>query len=100
MTTYLTRTDEARNMARFYTMHVQATLFGEWSLVREWGRIGRAGQVRATPYPSPAEAEAAGWVLSRREVDDAGLSRAHPGVDAAGFLQRLAGAGLLAQAAS
>ncbi|MDT8265638.1 hypothetical protein RQ832_20475, partial [Roseomonas sp. DSM 102946] len=49
---------------------------------------------------SPAEAEAAGWVLSRREVDEAGLSRAHPGVDAAGFLQRLAGAGLLAQAAS
>lgn len=56
---YLTRTDEARNMARYYLMSVQATLFGEWSLVREWGRIGRAGQVRATAYIEQAEAEAA-----------------------------------------
>ena len=56
---YLTRVDPDRNMARYYAMSVQGTLFGEWSLVREWGRIGRGGQVRATPYPTPAEAEAA-----------------------------------------
>ena len=56
---YLTRVDDARNMRRFYRLDVQATLFGEFALVREWGRIGRGGQVRSTPYPSPAEAEAA-----------------------------------------
>lgn len=56
---YLTRTDAARNMARFYRLDVQATLFGEFALVREWGRIGRAGQVRSTPYPTPAAAAAA-----------------------------------------
>jgi predicted DNA-binding WGR domain protein len=56
---YLTRTDATRNMARYYLMSVQATLFGEWSLVREWGRIGRAGQVRATTYPKRTEAEQA-----------------------------------------
>ena len=56
---YLTRTDETRNMARYYLMSVQATLFGEWSLVREWGRIGRAGQVRASTYPRQSEAEEA-----------------------------------------
>ncbi|WP_281806924.1 WGR domain-containing protein [Methylocystis echinoides] len=27
--------------------------------MREWGRIGRPGRVRSTPYPSPAEALAA-----------------------------------------
>lgn len=52
----LRRIDSARNMARYYTMSVQPTLFGEWSLVREWGRINCGGQLRATPYPTPAEA--------------------------------------------
>jgi predicted DNA-binding WGR domain protein len=33
-------------MARFYKLDVQPTLFGEWTLVREWGRIGRPGTVR------------------------------------------------------
>lgn len=54
---YLTRTDASQNMARYYLMSVEATLFGEWSLVREWGRIGRAGQVRSNTYPGQAEAE-------------------------------------------
>lgn len=56
---YLTHVDAGQNMARFYTMSLQPTLFGEWSLVREWGRIGRGGQVKATPYSAKAEAEAA-----------------------------------------
>lgn len=56
---YLIRTDQSQNIARFYAMSLQATLFGEWSLVREWGRIGRAGQVRLTAYEAHADAEAA-----------------------------------------
>jgi predicted DNA-binding WGR domain protein len=56
---YLTRIDPGQNMARFYSMSLQPNLFGEWSLVREWGRIGRGGQVKATPYPARAEAEGA-----------------------------------------
>ena len=56
---YLTRSDATQNMARYYSMSLQATLFGEWSLVREWGRIGRGGQVKATPYPARSEAEEA-----------------------------------------
>lgn len=46
-------------MARFYRMDVQADLFGEWCFVREWGRIGRAGQTRQAVYESEAEARAA-----------------------------------------
>lgn len=42
----LTRIDDRRNMARFYKLDVQPTLFDEWSFVREWGSIGRGGTVR------------------------------------------------------
>jgi predicted DNA-binding WGR domain protein len=41
----LTRLDERKNVARFYKLDVQPTLFGGWSFVKEWGRIGRAGRV-------------------------------------------------------
>ncbi|MCP4781752.1 MAG: WGR domain-containing protein [Hyphomicrobium sp.] len=34
-------------MARFYAMSVQPNLFGQWSLLREWGRIGSAGPTSA-----------------------------------------------------
>jgi predicted DNA-binding WGR domain protein len=43
----LTRIDIQRNMARFYKLDIQPTLFGEWTFIREWGRIDRAGTVRS-----------------------------------------------------
>jgi predicted DNA-binding WGR domain protein len=55
----LTRVDQAQNMARFYVLDIQPTLFGEIALVREWGRIGSAGRVQSIPYPSETEAQAA-----------------------------------------
>jgi predicted DNA-binding WGR domain protein len=55
----LYRIDDAKRMHRYYRMDVQPDLFGEWCLMREWGRIGRAGQLRSVPYPTPVEAEAA-----------------------------------------
>jgi predicted DNA-binding WGR domain protein len=61
---YLTHTDPARNMARFYVMSLQVTLFAECSLIREWGRIGRGGQVKATVFSTTEAAQAA---LSRIE---------------------------------
>ena len=36
-------------MHRYYRMDVQPDLFGEWCLMREWGRIGSAGQTRHSP---------------------------------------------------
>ncbi|WP_407114748.1 WGR domain-containing protein [Bradyrhizobium sp. LMG 9283] len=39
----LTRIDNHRNMARFYRLDIQPTLFGECSLAMEWGRIGGRG---------------------------------------------------------
>ena len=65
---YLTRVDTGKNMARFYAVSLQPTLFGEWSLVREWGRIGRGGQVKATVYPARVEAEQALQKLQSAKV--------------------------------
>ena len=47
----LFRTDPAQNMSRFYHMDVQPDLFGAWCFVREWGRIGRAGQLLKPSFP-------------------------------------------------
>lgn len=47
---------------------------------------------------SPAEAEAAGWLLGRPDVTAADLRKAHPGVDAEALLGKLRDAGVLVAA--
>jgi hypothetical protein len=42
----LHKRDPKRNQYRYYSLDVQPHLFGGWSLIREWGRIGRPSQVR------------------------------------------------------
>lgn len=56
---YLHRIDRALNMHRFYSMTIQPTLFGEASLIRNWGRIGTQGQTMIQTFPTPAEASSA-----------------------------------------
>ncbi|MFB9952545.1 WGR domain-containing protein [Rhizobium puerariae] len=41
---YVERTDPAKNMARYYAMAIEQTMFGEACLTRRWGRIGKRGQ--------------------------------------------------------
>jgi len=41
---YVERTEPSRNMARYYAMSIEPTLFGTACLTRRWGRIGRMGQ--------------------------------------------------------
>jgi len=55
----LYRIDPAKRMHRYYRIDVQPDLFGEWCLMREWGRIGRSGQVHVAPYPTESEARTA-----------------------------------------
>jgi predicted DNA-binding WGR domain protein len=43
---HLTRSKLSGNVRCFYAMHLTQTLFGEWALVAEWGRIGSPGTVR------------------------------------------------------
>jgi predicted DNA-binding WGR domain protein len=40
----LGRRDPDANMARFYVLPIEVSLFGDAALNREWGRIGTAGQ--------------------------------------------------------
>ena len=56
---HLHKCDPDRNMARFYRVDVQPTLFGEASVVRSWGRIGTAGRTALETCPTPEAAEAA-----------------------------------------
>lgn len=40
MMIYLEKVCADHGMRRFYRASVAPTLFGEWALIREWGRIG------------------------------------------------------------
>ena len=56
----LEKINHLKRQRRFYVMHVTRTLFDEWCLVREWGRIGNSGGQSLVEYlPSEAEALAA-----------------------------------------
>lgn len=46
-----------KRQRRFYTLSVVKTLFDEWCLIREWGRIGSKGGQRMVDY-FMSEAEA------------------------------------------
>ncbi|MDD5463357.1 MAG: WGR domain-containing protein [Methylococcales bacterium] len=68
---YLIRHDLDKNMHRFYQMYVSPGIFGDWSLVREWGRAGSPGTVRKDWFDSEEEALEAGQklkLLRRREA--------------------------------
>ncbi|SDR64165.1 WGR domain-containing protein, predicted DNA-binding domain in MolR [Rhizobiales bacterium GAS113] len=56
----LERRDESCNMARYYVLSVEPTLFGDVALVRQWGRIGSLGRRRLDLH---ADDEAAGEAL-------------------------------------
>lgn len=47
---HLTRCNPDLNMARFYMIALEPTLFGEVALVRTWGRIGTRGQIRMETF--------------------------------------------------
>lgn len=49
---HLSRQDPDRNMARFYALELERDLFGDWVVVRYWGRIGTRGQSLRNSFPS------------------------------------------------
>lgn len=58
---YLERRDAGRNMARFYALSIEETLFGQTCLVRRWGRIGTTG--RMVQHSFDGEGDAVGLFL-------------------------------------
>ena len=52
----LHRVDPSVNMARFYALSLENSLFGDILLVRRWGRIGTHGRMRFDWFDSAADA--------------------------------------------
>jgi len=53
---YIERRDPGRNMARFYALSIEETLFGQARLVRRWGRIGTIGRTVQHSFDHEGEA--------------------------------------------
>ena len=56
---FFTRIDAAKNIRRFWLSVVTPTMFGGWSVLREWGRIGSPGRVQFRTFDSEEEAQRA-----------------------------------------
>lgn len=65
---FLRRIDGARNMARFYVLSLQPTLFGEMSLVRLWGRIGTRGRQKVHFFEDCRQAASEQSRLAGRKI--------------------------------
>ncbi|PVB60434.1 hypothetical protein DCO57_17615 [Labrenzia sp. 011] len=55
---FLTRIDPHRNMARFYVLSIEPTLFGDYAVQRRWGRLGTLGRLRSDLFPDLVSAHA------------------------------------------
>lgn len=53
---YVERIDRTKNMARYYALSIQPSLFGQTSLVRSWGRIGTYGKSKIHLFDDESEA--------------------------------------------
>lgn len=54
----LTRLDPDRNMARFYVLSIEPTLFGDFAVHRNWGRLGTSGRSRLDLFANASAANA------------------------------------------
>jgi len=64
---FMRRVDPERNMARFYILSIQPSLFGDIALVREWGRIETRGRARIYLYEREEDAEDARDLIAMRK---------------------------------
>jgi predicted DNA-binding WGR domain protein len=60
----------------FYVVRLAPTLFGEWTLMREWGRIGSPGTVRTTSFAQQQEAQKAEQRAIKRRLSNGYTERA------------------------
>ena len=61
----LHRIDPERRAGRFYSLMIERDLFGNITLVRNWGRIGTNGQEMVEPFATEIEAGQALEALAR-----------------------------------
>jgi len=63
----LTHSIPDANRHRFYLLRTLPTLFGEWVLLREWGRIGSPGRVRRDCHTTESDAISALAKLAKQK---------------------------------
>jgi predicted DNA-binding WGR domain protein len=64
----LHKCDPSCNMARYYVLSIEPSLFGDTTLIREWGRIGRSVHRWIELYKNQAGAMEAleAWLQRKR----------------------------------
>lgn len=67
--TYLTLHNADSNKHRFYQMFLVLGIFGDWGLVREWGRIGSGGQIRSDWFETEEQALNAGLKIRKSKIN-------------------------------
>ena len=65
---YLLKIVPEANQKRFYAMTAIPTLFGEWAVMREWGRIGSPGTVRMDFHDDEGQAVTALAEIAQKKV--------------------------------
>ena len=73
---YIERTQPAKNMARFYALSIEPSLFGKTSLVRRWGRIGTTGCEKIHLFENEADAVTLFLAVARQKRDRGYMPRA------------------------
>ena len=67
----LERVDPARNIARYYVLSIEPTLFAKHTLIRRWGRIGCLGRERLQFFGSEdasrAQVTLETWLTRKRK---------------------------------
>ncbi len=79
----LERVDPVRNIARYYVLSIEPTLFAKHTLIRRWGRIGSLGRERFQFFlgddVSQAQVTLETWLARKRKRGYAPRSGpAHP----------------------
>ncbi|MCR9110074.1 WGR domain-containing protein [Marivita sp. XM-24bin2] len=64
----LTRTEPEGAVQHFYSMELMPGLFGDWSLVREWGRVGQPGQIRIDWFDEEVQAKNARFAIQMEKA--------------------------------
>ena len=68
----LERVDPARNIARYYVLSIEPTLFAKHTLIRRWGRIGCLGRERLQFFgredSSRAQVTLETWLAQKRNA--------------------------------
>jgi predicted DNA-binding WGR domain protein len=84
----LQKIDSSRNMARFYALSVQPTLFGGGSLVRNWGRIRTRGRAMIELFDDIVEADTTMGRLAKTKCNRGHIRQGAPNPIATGSRYR------------